>query len=124
MKTMTGLLLALASTLSSVSYFMAADSCWFTRMTSAERPPCCDLGGRDRFTMPGGDCCKTLHYEAAELVELTEALADIAPAAVAPFEPAALVHIRPGHPLAIEPRARPPPPPTLPLITRTIVLRV
>ncbi len=59
-------LLALSVGAEAGAFLERAELCRFMRMTASERPPCCDLGGVDRFTRVGGDCCKHLIVEASE----------------------------------------------------------
>lgn len=116
------LLLASASVAQAADYARQVHACRFLRMTAAERPECCDLALKDRFTRPGGDCCKSFTWEASEpaadvahghdvpLAFITQRLAWVAP------RPAWTSLEAPS------PFARGPPP--LPIATKTIVLRI
>ncbi len=73
--------LGVVTVLEGVAYAKRANACWFMRLTIEERPSCCDLMGKTRFTLPGGDCCKLLTLEEAEPTALTDATASIAPVA-------------------------------------------
>ncbi len=63
-----------------VLYSVQVSACWFTRMPASERPVCCDFSAKDRFTPPGGDCCKSFTWEASDPASDTLADHDVAPA--------------------------------------------
>ncbi|HJL05392.1 MAG TPA: hypothetical protein RMH85_14405 [Polyangiaceae bacterium LLY-WYZ-15_(1-7)] len=114
--------LALVTASHAAAYAKRAHACRFMRLPSALRAPCCDLATKDRFTPPGGDCCKRLLWEEAEPAASTPATPPVPPAAVAwnPPMPVALPPLEAD--VTVAERARAPPPRWRP--TDTIVLLI
>jgi len=106
---LTFAILASATVLEGVAYADRADACWFQRLPQAERPVCCDLVGKTRFTLPGGDCCKLFTWDEGDPRAMTDVGSDVAPAMIVllpriaePVAPALVA-------IAAAPRARAPP---------------
>ncbi|MCB9614399.1 MAG: hypothetical protein H6721_16160 [Sandaracinus sp.] len=115
--------LGIVASLQTTAFFVRADACWFLRMPASQRPPCCGLANKTRFTREGGDCCK--HLVLDESVPATTVTTN-PPVALAPVAPVVffvdVVTPRPSVESA-PPQARGPPPrPFHP--TSTTVLRV
>ena len=115
-------LLAASALLEGVAYAQRADDCWVMRLPHAERPPCCDLMGKTRVTLPGGDCCKLLVWEAGQERVVFDGAVDVplAPLALLPRivvlgQPVAVALSTPKH-------ARAPPPPWRPTDTVRLLI--
>ncbi|MEM9073712.1 MAG: hypothetical protein AAGE52_34800 [Myxococcota bacterium] len=102
-------LLAVSSVLEAVAYAEQANACWFMRLPQAERPPCCDLMGKTRFTLPGGDCCKFFVYDEGDARALSDVPTDVPPAGVVVFARTTVANA-PTRISSTTARARAPPP--------------
>jgi len=116
-------LLTLAVGAQAAAFAARAYDCRFMRMTASERPGCCSLSARDRFTRPGGDCCKHLVVEEATPATGTDFVHTVPPSLPATTPAQLAVPARVAHLRAVPPRAVQRPPP-IPIPTETIVLRV
>lgn len=115
--------LALSVLLQATVFIQTAESCWFMRLTEAERPVCCALGSKDRVTPEGGDCCKSVWLNADRPAGSTSS--PEVPAAFVAFIPQAqLIAVADRGPIADHDAfspfiARPPP---IPIGTENVVL--
>ncbi len=116
------LLLASSTLLDAVAYADRADDCWFMRLTQAERPPCCDLMGKTRLTLPGGDCCKLLVWEVGPDRVVSDAAVHVPPAALALLPRIFLAAPPPAVAPLVPSQARAPPPPWRPTDTVRLLI--
>jgi len=116
-------LLTLAVGAQTAAFAARAYDCRFMRMTASERPGCCASSARDRFTRPGGDCCKHLVVEESTPATGPDSVHTVPPSLAATAPTHLEVIARVAHARAVPPRAVQRPPP-IPIPTETIVLRV
>lgn len=93
-----------------IVYAQKAESCWFMRLTQDERPECCSLVGKTRFTPVGGDCCKLFLWDDAEPGATTDVPTSVPVALLVELPRLALVHHEPTSRGPAIGRARAPPP--------------
>lgn len=100
-----------ASLLQVAAFLERADECRYMRRAAADRPECCDYGGKDRLTDPGGDCCRYL-WLAEDLPATSDSLVEV-PSGSSAFAPRPAYAMRSGWGAPFDPfRARierPPP---------------
>lgn len=115
-------LLASSAVLEGVAYAQRADDCWFMRLPRAERPPCCDLMGKTRVTLPGGDCCKLLVWDAGQDRVVSDGAVDVPLAALVVLPRFVLSGHPPAVTVATPRQARAPPPPWRPTDTVRLLI--